>query len=44
MTEIETLRLRCRMPGAADLDPLMLLLGDPEVMKYLGSDPGATLS
>jgi ribosomal-protein-alanine N-acetyltransferase len=32
------------MPHAADLDSLMLLLGDSEVMKYLGSEPGATLS
>ncbi|MEO8435476.1 MAG: GNAT family N-acetyltransferase [Pyrinomonadaceae bacterium] len=44
MHEIETERLRLSMPVSADLDALMPILGDPEVMKYLGIEAGTTLS
>lgn len=44
MQDIETERLRLRMPGPDDLDELMPILADPEVMKYLGVEAGTTLS
>src|SRR6267142_451568 len=43
MPEIETSRLRCRMLSAADLDSLLLIVSDPEVMRYLGREPGKIL-
>ena len=43
MPEIETERLRYRMLGAADLDRLLLIVSDPEVMKYLGPEGGTIL-
>jgi len=42
--EIETARLRLRMFTSGDLDRLLLVFGDPEVMKYLGIEAGTTLS
>jgi RimJ/RimL family protein N-acetyltransferase len=42
--EIETDRLRLRMFTPGDLDQLLLVFGDPEVMKYLGIEAGTTLS
>ncbi len=42
--EIETARLRLRMFTSGDLDELLLVFGDPEVMKYLGIEAGTTLS
>ena len=42
--EIETARLRLRMFTPGDLDELLLVFGDPEVMKYLGIEAGTTLS
>jgi ribosomal-protein-alanine N-acetyltransferase len=44
MPEIETSRLRFRILSPADLESLQLIFKDPEVMKYLGAEPGATLS
>ena len=44
MPEIETDRLRLRMFTPGDLDQLLLVFGDPEVMKYLGIEAGTTLS
>jgi ribosomal-protein-alanine N-acetyltransferase len=44
MPEIETSRLRCRRPSPADLEALLLIVSDPEVMKYLGTNQGAILS
>jgi ribosomal-protein-alanine N-acetyltransferase len=44
MAEIETARLRYRMLSPADLESLALILRDPEVMKYLGPEPGALLT
>jgi ribosomal-protein-alanine N-acetyltransferase len=44
MPEIETARLRLRMLAPDDLDDLMQIVGDTEVMKYLGAEAGATLS
>lgn len=44
MPEIETERLRFRMPSSHDLDALMLIVGDPAVVKYLGFKPGTILS
>jgi RimJ/RimL family protein N-acetyltransferase len=41
MPEIETARLRYRIPSPHDLDALMLIVGDPQVVKYLGIEPGA---
>lgn len=32
------------MPASSDLDALMPILGDPEVMKYLGIEAGTTLT
>src|SRR5687767_10528731 len=44
MQDIETERLRLRMPATSDLEALMPILGDPEVMKYLGIEAGTTLT
>ena len=44
MQEIETERLRLRMPASSDLDALLPIVGDPEVMKYLGIEAGTTLT
>src|SRR4051794_36194694 len=44
MAEIETARLRLRMFSPRDLDDLMLIFGDPDVMKYLGIEAGTTLT
>jgi RimJ/RimL family protein N-acetyltransferase len=44
MPKIETARLRYRMPGPHDLDAMMLIVSDPEVMKYLGVKPGTVLT
>jgi ribosomal-protein-alanine N-acetyltransferase len=44
MPEIETSRLRFRLLSPADLESLQLILSDPEVMKYLGAEPGTTVS
>jgi RimJ/RimL family protein N-acetyltransferase len=44
MPEIETARLRLRMFKPDDLPDLMQIVGDPEVMRYLGPEAGATLS
>jgi RimJ/RimL family protein N-acetyltransferase len=44
MPEIETSRLRLRILVPSDLDDLLLIVGDPEVMKYLGVEAGATLN
>ena len=44
MPEIETARLRLRMIAPDDLDDLAGLFGNPEVMKYLGAEPGTTPS
>jgi RimJ/RimL family protein N-acetyltransferase len=44
MAEIETARLRLRMFTPRDLDDLMLIFGDPDVMKYLGIEAGTTLT
>ena len=40
MPEIETARLRHRMLSLHDLDELLVILSDPEVMKYLGVEAG----
>lgn len=42
MPEIETARLRLRIFTPDDLDDLMLIFGDPDVMKYLGIEAGTT--
>jgi ribosomal-protein-alanine N-acetyltransferase len=44
MLEIEIARLRLRMLRPADLESLLPIVGDPEVMKYLGAEAGATPS
>ena len=44
MPEIETTRLRYRMPGPHDLDAMLVIVGDPDVMKYLGVNPGTILT
>jgi len=44
MLEIETARLRYRMPRPHDLDAMLVIVGDPDVMKYLGVKPGTTLT
>lgn len=44
MQDIETARLRLRMPETNDLDDLLPILGDPLVMKYLGIEAGTILS
>jgi RimJ/RimL family protein N-acetyltransferase len=44
MPEIDTPRLRYRMLSPHDLDALLLIVGDPEVMKYLGTEAGTILS
>jgi len=44
MLEIETDRLRHRILRLADLPDLMSIVGDVEVMKYLGSEGGTPLS
>jgi len=44
MAEIETARLHLRMFTPNDLDDLMLIFGDPDVMKYLGIEAGTTLT
>lgn len=43
MPEIETARLRLRMFTPSDLDDLMLIFGDPDVMRYLGIEAGKTV-
>lgn len=40
MPEIETTRLRYRMLSPHDLDDLFVIFRDPDVMKYLGIEPG----
>jgi len=40
MTEIETARLRHRMLSPHDLDALLMIVSDPDVMKYLGIEAG----
>jgi hypothetical protein len=44
MPEIETERLRHRRLRIEDLSDLMTIVGDSEVMTYLGVDGGTTLS
>jgi len=44
MPEIRTKRLRLRMPGPDDVDVLAAILGDAEVMSFLGIEAGTTLS
>jgi len=44
MPDIETKRLHYRMLSPDDLDALLLMVGDPEVMKYLGAEAGAIVS
>ncbi|MBA3321169.1 MAG: GNAT family N-acetyltransferase [Pyrinomonadaceae bacterium] len=44
MPEIETARLRLRLFTDDDLNDLTLLLGDPDVMRYLGVEAGQTHS
>ena len=44
MPEIETAHLRLRLFTPDDLDDLMLIFGDPDVMKYLGIEAGTTLT
>ena len=44
MPEIETLRLRLRMPSPQDVEDVALLFADPEVMTFIGIEAGTTLS
>jgi len=44
MPELETARLRYRIPRPPDLDAMLVLVGDPDVMKYLGVNPGTILT
>lgn len=44
MLEIETARLRLRLFTSDDLDDLARLFSDPEVMTYLGVEPGKTMA
>jgi len=44
MPEIETSRLRLRLPTPDDLDDLAAVFADPVVMKFIGLEAGVTLS
>lgn len=44
MVKFETTRLRYRMPGRHDLDAMMVIVGDSDVMRYLGVKPGTILT
>lgn len=44
MTEVETAHLRLRSFTPDDLDSLAALFSDPEVMRYVGTETGQTVS